>query len=407
MEQIINQLLTVGEGLALLWFTWFIWFVSGVANNLFSSNKWSWKRMGEDVLKTFLMVFAALAWVVAFNLLDRYTSNLGIDISGLLDGVSVTGLVAIICGGSGIYLYKGFRNIIKFFIKDHTDLEQIQEVVKISGEITDEKYEKTAEPAKQIINGVYQYLTQPKESIEQHKEWEEKGGLGAGYVVNISTYDAFRAEVIDKGFNIDGAYGAQCWDGAGLLYQQVSMWLQTGNGCAYGCWTLKKDANLGSRFIAITDQYKVRRGDLVVFRAGEYGHIGFADQDYHGGGYIKLLGQNQGGKPYPGGGSNFNVINMSMATFLGAFRLKEWDKKEEQKEEAKPAPAPVPTKEVTFKKGDRVKLKELVDIHGTRLMDLGPDYLIIDNNTKSKIALLQSNDGDIYAWVSYSNMIKV
>lgn len=706
MDEMINQLLAVAEGLLLLGTTWFIWFISGVANNLFSDKKWSWKRTGEDILKTFLMVVATLAWVVVINLLDRYTSSLGIDISELLDGASVVGLITIITGGAGIYAYKGFRNIIKFFIKDHTDLEKIMDGVSVPEEITKEQYKEVAEPAKQVINGIYQYLTTPKDSVEYHKKWEQEGGRGAAYSVPISSYDAFRAAVVGKGFDIDGAWGYQCltaghyvlmndgsykaiedieegelvaggknvlqntprlaqvmkvhtrlgwftctldhkcvledgtikeakdlekgdkialnlscpeeprytlthdellylgfwlgdgtkkyrwantqkpeifvtvgtplkeefleglnlnlvkrihsngrahtyklinrdhpvlmevihslsgkelprvftpeqykyivegyiradgtthhdgwvatsvdksllvgiqfaclvngtrailslphqreatnlcehprpywtlhinpnqpisnhvlsteilddeeevyvlnldgdhiytadnmkqhncWDGAGLLWQQVGMWLQTGNGCAYGCWTLKRSVNAGTKFDLITDKYQVKRGDVVVFGGGEFGHIAFADEDYNGGGYMRILGQNQGGTPYAQGGSSFNTINMSMANFLGAFRLKAWAKEDTKPaEEIKPTPTPTePVTSQTFKKGDFVKLKQLVDIHGTKLMDLDPKYLVIEPSPKTQTALLQSSDGDIYARVSYSNMIKV
>ena len=61
------------------------------------------------------------------------------------------------------------------------------------------------------------------------------------------------------------------------------------------------------------------------------GHIGFADEDYNGSGYIKILGQNQGsgGTPppiiNPNGGTTANVNNLYvLSDFLGAFRYKSW-----------------------------------------------------------------------------------
>lgn len=412
MEEIVNQLLTVGEGLLLLGTTWFLWFISGVANNLFSTNKWSWKRTGEDLLKTFLMVVATLGWVVVINLLDHYTANLGFDISKLLDGASVVGLLGIIVGGASVYTYKAYRNIIKFFIKDHTVLEEIETELGMPGSISASQYAQSAEIAKQVIGDVYQFFNTPKESVETHEQWE-KGGRGSftSYNVSIASYDAFRNTVMGRGYNLDGAYGAQCWDGACLVYQQVGMWLQTGNGCAYGCWTLKKDANLGNKFIAISNVNDVKRGDIVVFRAGTYGHIGYADADYRGEGYIKVLGQNQNGAPYPDGGSCFNVVNFSTATFLGAFRLKQWIVTAEpatEKPAEKPAEKPIVTTPVTIEKGDRVRVTNFVDVNGVALRrDLQPDFLVYQSRKSDRTAVLKSNNGDIYARLSWDSLQKV
>lgn len=412
MEEIVNQLLVVAEGLALLGTTWFIWFISGVANNLFSPKKWSWKRTAEDLLKTFLMIVATLGWVVVISLLEYYTSSLGFDISKLLDGASVVGLIGIIVGGASVYAYKGYRNIIKFFIKDHTVLEQIEKDLGVPESISVEKYAEVAEPVKQVIGGIFQYFTQPKESVDAHKEWEEKsGGKGQAYNVRIDSYDNFRADVYGKGFNIDGAYGAQCWDGTCLLWQQLGMWLQTGNGCAYGSWMLKKDVNIGSKFELVTDKTKIKRGDVLVFQAGEYGHIGFADEDYNGNSYIRLLGQNQGGIAYAGGGSCFNVINMSLVSFLGAFRYKGWIISDanrtisgQQPDKTTSVTSTVSGHNLYINKGDRVIVVNRVDVHGIQLLDLQKDYLVYQVRKSDRTAVLKTDDGDVYARISFDNL---
>lgn len=77
----------------------------------------------------------------------------------------------------------------------------------------------------------------------------------------------------------------------------------------------------------------VKKGDVVVY-AGAPGHIGFADEDYNpnNGGYLNVLGQNQGsgGTPTPivnpNGGTTANVNNLyTSGSFLGAFRYKAWE----------------------------------------------------------------------------------
>ena len=162
----------------------------------------------------------------------------------------------------------------------------------------------------------------PNDLAPQHAQFEEEGGQGAIYSVSTSSYDAMRNEVIGRGFDIDGYYSFQCWDGAALLWQQLGRNLSTGGtGAAKGCWTHARDINTGNDFELVANQNALRRGDVVVFGGGQYGHIGFVDS-VNGDGTINVLGKNQNGN---GNGSPFNVIRMSLGNFLGAFRFKRWN----------------------------------------------------------------------------------
>lgn len=145
----------------------------------------------------------------------------------------------------------------------------------------------------------------------------------------------------DHTYFADNLRQHNCWDGACLLWQQLGRWLSTGGtGAARGCWTVSKNENAGNDFDLITNKKDVQRGDVVVFGFGEFGHIGYADEDYNGGTYIRLLGQNQTAD------MKFSVVNVSMAQFLGAFRYKAWRRVEPQ-----PQPTPKPDKkgEVSYK----------------------------------------------------------
>lgn len=162
----------------------------------------------------------------------------------------------------------------------------------------------------------------PKDLATKHIDFETDGGQGAVYTVNIASYDTFRGEVIGKAYDIDGYYGAQCWDGAALLWQQLGRSLSTGGtGAAKGCWNNARDINAANDFEIIQRHNLLRRGDVVVFNGGQYGHIAFVDS-VNGDGTVNLLGQNQTGS---GNGAPFNVIRMSLGNFAGAFRLKRWN----------------------------------------------------------------------------------
>lgn len=160
----------------------------------------------------------------------------------------------------------------------------------------------------------------PDEYIAQ-KVADEEGGTGKQYKVDISSYSAFKADVINKGFDIDDHYGWQCWDGNALLWQQLGLSLVTGNGLAIGCWDLKRNVNKYDKFDLITDVNSLKLGDTVVMRPN---HIGYFDG--YDGAYMRILGQNQGGTPGPNGGMAFNLARITKSAFAGAFRYKAWQK---------------------------------------------------------------------------------
>ena len=166
-------------------------------------------------------------------------------------------------------------------------------------------------------------------AVEAQKNFESEGGKGRVYSVPISSYDAFRGAVMGNGYDIDNAYGYQCWDGVALLYQQVGRTLSTGGtGAAKGAYT---PANGGGDFTLIPAS-QAERGDIVVFGSGigRYGHIGFLDGKW--GSRISVLGQNQSGN---GNGSPFNVVQLSSAYVIGAIRFNPWH--------VAPTPTPTPT----------------------------------------------------------------
>lgn len=147
---------------------------------------------------------------------------------------------------------------------------------------------------------------------------------GYAFVPHL-TYDEWRSYALTHGVNVDWSFGNQCWDIFALLWYQYGLRLETGNGYAYGCWTLRRNQNARGPFKMINSIHEVKRGDCVVFnRAGSFytGHITFADEDYNGSGRLRCLGQNQG--QGISSGTPSNVVSMGVANFLGAFRNTNW-----------------------------------------------------------------------------------
>lgn len=129
----------------------------------------------------------------------------------------------------------------------------------------------------------------------------------------------FRNEVIGKGYNIDGAYGNQCWDG----YAKYMQWLGypyancTTSGYVKDIWTNRKNNGM----LKSCDEVKImQQGDIVVFKeqnATPDSHIAIFMSDL-GNGKGVFLGQNQGAA-----NGVFNEIELPYsATYDTAFRPK-------------------------------------------------------------------------------------
>lgn len=134
------------------------------------------------------------------------------------------------------------------------------------------------------------------------------------------TYQSFKNEVLGKAYDVDGYYGAQCWDG--VMY--YSKWLGypvfhcTNTGFAHDIWTTRKNSGILKYYDEV---YRMEPGDICVFKKNVYytpmSHIAIFDSDA-GNGFGWFLGQNQGG---PNGA--FNIVKLPYsATYETAFRPK-------------------------------------------------------------------------------------
>ena len=168
--------------------------------------------------------------------------------------------------------------------------------------------------------------------IEECEEGEECG-QGAYIYAPTETFTAFKDYTLGNCYDLDGHYGSQCWDLAQLFFINYAgrNFSTCGTGAAKGAWNCKEQ-NAGDEFDLVYNATDIQAGDWVIFSSGQYGHVGMALGSYNNG-YVALLGQNQGGSPCAGGGSSTNIINISLKSFVGAFRPKTY---------IKPEPTPIP-----------------------------------------------------------------
>ena len=322
-ENILNQLITVGAGLAILGGSYLVWLLSGIANVIFTEGrKWNWKRMLEDLVKTILMCVAILSWVVVFNALDWFSTNMGADITKILEGASVTGLVGGIIGGTAYFILKAYKNFYEFVNTNHVEVE-----------VTQPNYKNVANTIKAWF---VRHDSGTGETIDATTSTPEMGSFPY-YYVNIATPTDFYNAVNGVGFN--EGYGYQCVAGfKEFMYALCGKIVATNDGCASGYANqIAQVEELGFKWHDGTQG--LQNGDWAIFGGSTWGHVAM----YYNG---QWFGQNQNAAdPYVG--NPFNLDNMSTASIIGYYRPNIYNQ---------PAPTPIqPTEDkvsYTYKEGD-------------------------------------------------------
>lgn len=160
---------------------------------------------------------------------------------------------------------------------------------------------------------------------------------GQGEWFPTDTFENFIAATLNKCVTESNPYGAQCVSLAQAFWNSYAGYGVDlcGTGAARGMWACKEN-NAKDSFVLVTDPSEVQPGDWIITDGGTWGHVAMA-VGYYNNGYIAVYGENQGGVLCPQGGSQPNVINLSMRTFLGAFRPVDYIIPEPE-----PEPEPIP-----------------------------------------------------------------
>lgn len=391
METMIDQLIVAAIGVGILGLAYLVDLLVGVVKVLFTPQLvWSWKKMTQDFVKAALMGVGILAFVAVLNALTWYGTRVGADLA-FLGEASFPALIVAILGGSGWYLSNTIKNIVAFVnsrgVKVAVDEKQLEDGTR-----------QVSETVQKAVKEWYASTFTTKEVVEAHKEFEELGGQGAAYFVPINSYEDFRNAVNGKAFDIDGYYGAQCWDGAALLWQQLGRSLSTGGtGAAKGTWSVQsaRTANAGNDFDLVTNFGDLKRGDVIVYGYGQYGHIAFVDQVNP----LRILGQNQMGN---GSGAPFNIINASSSGFIGAFRFKRWNVTPPKPAPSPtpspapkptPAPQPQPTVPNNPQPNDEIRVGDTVIVNGVGTADSYGKGARTGQYTEHRMKVLGTNNG--------------
>lgn len=156
-----------------------------------------------------------------------------------------------------------------------------------------------------------------------------------GYVdITHGSYNSWRNATLGNGYDYDQSYGLQCYDLLAEFWQNVGFpagYPVTGGSInVYDVWTNRNNnVSFGgvTYFDLITNVNNIKTGDIIIYSAtvaNPYGHAGFANSNYDGSTEFPILSQNNGGTPYPSGGSTVNIHGYNINLFMGAFRYRAW-----------------------------------------------------------------------------------
>ena len=165
---------------------------------------------------------------------------------------------------------------------------------------------------KKYIDNIISAEEEAEEDVDeaQVEKWEESDGPK----VKFKAFSQFYKEYNGTAHDIDGAYGAQCVDGASFYLRWLGYSVGVlGNAVDY--WTARKSNGLLEYCIEIPKGEELQDGDIIIYSGpSSCGHIGI----YYDG---KCFGQNQGVPD--GSGGPYNCVSFSCTPgYLGALRPK-------------------------------------------------------------------------------------
>lgn len=212
------------------------------------------------------------------------------------------------------------------------------------------------------------------------------------------SYQEFKNIVLGKAFDVDGWYGAQCWDGYAYYMQYLGLkpaWC-TSTGYVQDIYT-NMDSNGMKEQCELV--YNLQAGDIVVFPRNSVtplSHVAIFDSDA-GNGYGNFLGQNQTSSD--ASGSAFSIARLPYsATYYWAFRPKALSQQTQPKPDPKPTQKPEKVKDETATFESTVNGLAIRDFPSTK-SDLS--HRVAELNKGDTVTYDSVYNGDGKRWVSY------
>lgn len=128
MQELIDMLITTGVGLGILGLSYGLDLLVGAIKVLFTKGmKWSWKKMGEDLVKALLIAVCTEAWVALWYVAGWYADKAGLNITEFTDAMSIAGMIGGITMGAFYFLTSTGTNLLNFLNTKHIKVVQDKE----------------------------------------------------------------------------------------------------------------------------------------------------------------------------------------------------------------------------------------------------------------------------------------
>ena len=205
MQELTNIIITTAVGLGILGGSYALDLVVGSIKVLFTHGmKWSWRKMGEDLLKALLIALSTEAWIVLWYVAGWYAGKVGLDITEFTNAMSITGMIGSIGVGAFWYLGNAGKNLLDFINTKHIE-------VKIDEDAID--YDAIAKKVKELADTITKKSTKQQliEDGESLPEGEEISDVEAGQGGISNTYpEPYRSAAKDSMIDPSTCYNREC-----------------------------------------------------------------------------------------------------------------------------------------------------------------------------------------------------
>lgn len=408
LNEPISQLIALAVVLAFYALCYSVRLAGGKRRTKKQKISWSWERFWNDLHFRIWVGYALVASVVAIDLAQWLMPLIGVTVSAETAALLNANIIISLPFVAGLNeLVSGVKLLWKVW--------KYQENLNTLGTTLDPDsadISKIASDTQKFVEQIIEYAApaiepdQPVKALPKKEATKaiEEAQLGASVPVAqvlgmLKIYAAKNAFLKEDGSS--GIYRGQCTQVPAFVYNQVGVYGSMGNG---------KDVVRNLIALGVAEPCGEEPGAIASADDGSaYGHTWVS----LGNGY--LIEQNAHvagtstanfgvGTVYSCRVGRLNEWNRGKVTYCRLKGLLASDNAPAKEDDS--TSAQVTTND--FSVGDKVNVTKYVDVHGTKLLKLQKTpYTVVQVRESDRTIVLTSDDGDVYARMSFDNITKV